>query len=252
MIQNNWNANLYDSKHNFVTNYGNNVIELLNPQTYESILDLGCGSGELTDKINKLSTKAIGIDFSENMINQAQTRFSDVEFYQHDAELAFPFDYQFDAIFSNAALHWMHNADAVISNVANSLKNGGRFVFEMGGIGNINTIIQAIDFAAHKFDLNKLPLYNYFPSISEYSSIIEKNGMQVTYAQLFERPTLLDGKDGLRNWIKMFRNNVLAQLDEKDHEPFFALVEEFAKPKLNSDGKWYADYVRLRMVAIKR
>ncbi|MDD3265935.1 MAG: class I SAM-dependent methyltransferase [Burkholderiales bacterium] len=251
MVQNNWNANLYDSKHNFVTNYGNNVIDLLNPLSHETILDLGCGSGELTAKMNDLSTKAVGIDFSENMISQAKARFNDVEFYQHNAELPFPFDYQFDAVFSNAALHWMHNADAVISNVANSLKNGGRFVFEMGGIGNINTIIQAIDFAAQQFGLNKLPLYNYFPSIPEYSNIIEKNNIQVIYAQLFERPTPLDGEEGLRNWIKMFRNNVLEQINPENHEEFFKLVEEYARPKLYINGKWSADYVRLRMIAIK-
>lgn len=251
MVQNNWNANLYDSKHNFVTNYGNNVIDLLEPKDSEVILDLGCGSGELTDKINNLSTKSVGIDFSENMIVQAKSRFPNLEFYQHDAEKPFPFDYQFDAIFSNAALHWMQNADAVIRNVSNALKTNGRFVFEMGGKGNIEIIIQAIDYAAAKFGLDKLPLYNYFPSIAEYSHILEKHGLKVTYAWLFERPTLLDGNDGLRNWIKMFRNNVLEKLQPEQHEEFFSLTESYAKPKLFKDGKWYADYVRLRMVAVK-
>lgn len=251
MSQNKWDANLYDSKHSFVTNYGNSVIELLNPQSHETILDLGCGSGELTATIANSAHKVTGIDFSENMINQSQTRFPHIEFQQHDAEKPFPFDYKFDAIFSNAALHWMLNADAVANNVANALKNGGRFVFEMGGEGNIATIIQSIKVAAEKFNLINLPIDNYFPSIAEYASILERHGLRVTYAWLFERPTLLAGQDGLRNWIKMFRNSVLDKLPEESHEEFFTLAEQFAKDKLYKDNHWFADYFRLRMVAIK-
>ena len=100
MVQNKWDASLYDNKHNFVTNYGNSVLELLNPHPNETILDLGAGSGELTAKIADTALKTVGIDFSENMITQAKSRFPNVEFYQHDAEKPFPFDYQFDAIFS--------------------------------------------------------------------------------------------------------------------------------------------------------
>ena len=251
MVQNKWDASLYDNKHNFVTNYGNSVLELLNPHPNETILDLGAGSGELTAKIADTALKTVGIDFSENMITQAKARFPNVEFYQHDAEKPFPFDYQFDAIFSNAAIHWMLNANAVAKNIATSLKSGGRFVFEMGGKGNVETIIKSIEHSASKFGINNLPIYNYFPSIGEYSSILENNGLRVTYAWLFERPTLLDGQDGLRQWIKMFRNSVLDQIAIDVQQDFFNSVEEYAKSKLYKDSKWYADYVRLRMIAIK-
>lgn len=251
MALNKWDANLYDSKHNFVTNYGNNVLELLNPQPHETILDLGCGSGELTATIAATAQKVVGVDFSENMIAQAQSRFPQVEFYQHDAEKPFPFDYQFDAIFSNAALHWMLNAKDVAQNVVQALKPQGRFVFEMGGNGNIETIMQAIEFAAGKFDLANLPIYNFFPSLAEYAAILESCGLRVTYAWLFDRPTLLAGNDGLRNWIRMFRNGILEQLNPEHHEEFFQLAEQAAYNKLNTDGRWFADYVRLRMVAIK-
>lgn len=251
MASNTWDADFYTSKHNFVTNYGESVVELLAPQAGELILDLGCGAGELTAKIATSGAKVCGIDFAAEMISKAQAKFPELEFKQHNAELAFPFEESFDAVFSNAALHWMINAEAVIKNVAQSLKPGGRFVFEMGGKDNVAAIIQALERAADDFSLSKLAIYNYFPSISEYSSILERNGLRVKLAVLFERPTLLDGEDGLRNWIKMFRNSVLDKLEPSVHEQFLAKIEHYGQAKLLRDQQWFADYVRLRMIAIK-
>ena len=251
MASNTWNADFYTSKHNFVTNYGESVVELLAPQAGELILDLGCGAGELTAKIATIGAKVYGIDFAPDMISKAQVKFPELEFKQHNAELPFPFEERFDAVFSNAALHWMINAEAVIKNVAQSLKPRGRFVFEMGGKGNVAAIIQALELAANDFNLTKLAIYNYFPSISEYSSILERNGLNVKFAVLFERPTLLDGEDGLRNWIKMFRNSVLDKLEPSTHEQFLAKIEHYGQAKLLLKQQWFADYVRLRMIAIK-
>ena len=251
MASNTWNADFYTSKHNFVTNYGESVVELLAPQAGELILDLGCGAGELTAKIANSGAKVYGIDFAPDMISKAQVKFPELEFKQHNAELPFPFEERFDAVFSNAALHWMINAEAVIKNVAQSLKPRGRFVFEMGGKGNVAAIIQALELAANDFNLTKLAIYNYFPSISEYSSILERNGLNVKFAVLFERPTLLDGEDGLRNWIKMFRNSVLDKLEPSTHEQFLAKIEHYGQAKLLLKQQWFADYVRLRMIAIK-
>lgn len=251
MASNTWNADFYTSKHNFVTNYGESVVELLAPQAGELILDLGCGAGELTAKIATSGAKVYGIDFAPNMISKAQVKFPELEFKQHNAELPFPFEERFDAVFSNAALHWMINAEAVVKNVAQSLKPGGRFAFEMGGKGNVAAIIQALELAANDFNLAKLAIYNYFPSISEYSSILERNGLNVKFAVLFERPTLLDGEDGLRNWIKMFRNSVLDKLEPSAHEQFLAKIEHYGQAKLLLKQQWFADYVRLRMIAIK-
>ncbi len=251
MASNTWDADFYTRKHNFVTNYGESVVELLAPQAGELILDLGCGAGELTAKIATSGAKVSGIDFAADMINKAQAKFPELEFKQHNAELTFPFEERFDAVFSNAALHWMINAEAVIKNVAQSLKPRGRFVFEMGGKGNVSAIIQALELAANDFNLTKLAIYNYFPSISEYSSILERNGLSVKFAVLFERPTLLDGEDGLRNWIKMFRNSVLDKLEPSVHEQFLAKIEHYGQAKLLHNQQWFADYVRLRMIAIK-
>lgn len=251
MAQNTWDAQLYDSKHNFVTNYGNSVVELLNPQPHETILDLGCGSGDLTANIATKTTKAVGIDFSYEMIARAKSNHVGIEFIQHNAEEVLPFDYQFDAIFSNAALHWMINANAVAKNMAQALKPNGRLVLEMGGKGNIETIIKAISSAANNYDIHNLPIFNFFPSIAEYSTILEQHGFKVTYAWLFERPTLLDGEDGLRNWIKMFRNDMFNLIPITEQENFLKLSEEFARAKLYQNNQWIADYVRLRMIAIK-
>lgn len=251
MALNTWDADFYKNSHNFVTTYGESVVDLLAPQTGEYILDLGCGGGELTAKIAASGARACGIDFAPDMISKAQQKFPNLEFKQHNAELPFPYSDKFDAVFSNAALHWMLNADAVVKNIAHSLKSGGRFVFEMGGKGNIAEIINAIESAAQEFNLTQLPIYNYFPSIAEYSTILEKNGFQVKFAILFERPTLLDGQDGLRNWVKMFRNTILEKLPQEQHEEFFSRIEQYGNNKLFIKNQWIADYVRLRMIAIK-
>lgn len=251
MISNNWDADFYQNKHSFVTAYGEDMVEILSPQAGEIILDLGCGSGELCAKIANSGASVYGLDYSENMINKALLKHPKLNFLQHDAALAFPYKFQFDAVFSNAALHWMPNPEVVIENIAKSLKSKARFVFEMGGKGNISKVLNVIKLAANKYDIDELPIYNYFPSISEYSSILERNDFVVKYALLFERPTQLEGEDGLKNWILMFRNSVLDKIPLSCHQDFFQQVENLARDELYKDGCWFADYVRLRMIAIR-
>jgi trans-aconitate methyltransferase len=251
MAQTTWNTELYNQKHDFVTQYGESVVELLNPQADESILDLGCGSGELTNKIAKQCIRAVGVDFSGEMISKAQSNFPELTFMQHNAEQPFPLDEQFDAVFSNAALHWMMNAEAVIQNIHSKLKPHGRFVFEMGGHGNVAQVLNAIQMAANDFGLGELALINYYPTIGEYSALLEQNGFKVSFATLFDRPTLLQGEHGLANWTTMFRNAVVAQIPAEQQAKFLAAVERHGKTQLFRDDRWYADYVRLRMIAHK-
>ena len=252
MAQTNWNSDLYNQKHDFVTQYGIDVIELLNPQFNEIILDLGCGSGELTKQIAEKCNQASGCDYAASMIAKARHNFPEITFMQHNAELEFPIEAEkFDAVFSNAALHWMLNPEKVIQNIYRVLKSGGRFVFEMGGKGNVHKVLQSIQSAADDFNLGKLPLINYYPSIAEYSTLLEKNGFQVTFATLFDRPTLLQGEHGLANWVTMFRHSVLDQLHINQHENFLNLVERYGYDTLYDNHQWIADYVRLRMVAYK-
>ncbi|AXA33682.1 class I SAM-dependent methyltransferase [Francisella adeliensis] len=245
-----WNAEHYNSTGSFVTNYGDDVVNLLQPNQNETILDLGCGTGRLTSDISKKAKKVYGVDYSQAMIDSARKNFEDIEFSVADAQLNLDYpDQTFDAVFSNAALHWMMDAESVIKNIHKVLKLNGRFVFEMGGNGNIKEVLASIDKVSQSYQLKDYHLQNFYPSLSQYSSLLEKNGFEVRYALLFNRPTLLEGKNGLANWVSTFRSNLLDQISNKD--AFLKEVQNVAKTKLYKNGKWYADYVRLRMIAYK-
>jgi trans-aconitate methyltransferase len=251
MAKTTWNPTFYDTQHSFVAQYGMELISLLQPQKGERILDLGCGTGTLTSEIAKSGTEVIGIDNSPEMINRAKADHPNINFSIQDGE-NFHFEEPFAAVFSNAALHWMLAPEKVIACVWQCLLNNGRFVFEMGGKGNINLVAQAIQRAAADFGISHTPILNYFPSLAEYATLLEQGGFRVTYAVHFDRPTELKGKDGLRNWIKMFRNEILGQIPATQHEDFFNRVEELAHPHLYKNRAWWADYVRLRAVALKQ
>lgn len=247
----NWNSKFYDTNHNFVSKHGESLIPLLAPQADENILDLGCGTGDLTHQIASQCKSITGIDYSENMINEAQKKYPALCFQVEDGH-NFSVGTDYDAVFSNAELHWMLEPEKPIQCVYNALKPDGRFVFEMGGHGNIQTIIDAINAAASKLELKDRARVNYFPTIAEYASLLEKNGFSVTFAELYQRPTPLSGENGLRNWIKMFRGGILESLSETQIEEFFSHVENYARAKLFNGNAWVADYVRLRMIARKR
>lgn len=247
----NWNSKFYDTNHNFVSKYGESLIPLLAPQANENILDLGCGTGDLTNQIASQCKSITGIDYSENMINEAKEKYPALHFQVEDGH-NFSVGNDYDAVFSNAALHWMLEPEKPIQCVYNALKPNGRFVFEMGGHGNIGTIIDAINHAANKLGLKDSARVNYFPTIAEYASLLEKNGFSVTFAELYQRPTPLSGENGFRNWIEMFRGGVLENLSEAQTNEFFNYAEDYAREKLLNDNIWIADYVRLRMIARKR
>jgi SAM-dependent methyltransferase len=163
-------------------------------------------------------------------------------------------DASFDAAFSNAALHWIQEPERVIEGVARVLRAGGRFVLEMGGKGNVEAIMAAFAAASEKFGLDFWGKMNpwYYPSIAEYGGLLEKHGLEVRQAVLFERPTPLeDGERGLRVWIEMFGGKVVGQVPEAMREGFVAEVERLARPRLFRDGRWVLDYRRLRIAAHK-
>lgn len=246
----NWNSKLYDSKHSFVTEYGNDVLQLLEAKAGELILDLGCGTGALTNKITSLGAEVIGIDASQSMIDEAKKNYPAIQFFCANGQ-DFDLGSSFNAVFSNAALHWMMEPQKVIHSVNKALKPGGRFVFEMGGKGNVSKLLHAIDNGARHVGITDTKLINYYPSIAEYSGLLANGGFDVNYAQLFARPTVLEGANGLRNWIKMFRTGLLEKIKPGKLEDFFTYVEDLARAPLFQNGIWVADYVRLRMIAIK-
>lgn len=252
MPENQWKSTLYESKHSFVWQYGADLLELLSPQQGERILDLGCGTGQLTQAIAAQGAIAIGIDKASTMIEQAQKNYPDLRFEVADA-INFHFEEPFDAVFSNAALHWIKQPELVIACIWESLKPAGRFVAEFGGKGNIKAIAIAISNALEiaGYPVEPLSLW-YFPSIGEYATKLEKQGFSVTYATLFERPTCLeDGDKGLQNWIEMFANSLLQQIPASERTAVIQNVENQLRPKLYQDGCWVADYKRIRIVATK-
>jgi len=164
-----WNAHLYDQKYDFVSKFGGSLVDLLAPQKNERILDVGCGTGDLAHEIAASGANVHGIDASHDMIITAQQKYPDITFHTMDAT-ALHMTNQFDAVFSNAALHWMKQPDAVINNIYSALKPGGRFVAEMGGHGNIASIVRALQ---KSMEDNKLPYIKeyfpwYFPTVEEY------------------------------------------------------------------------------------
>ena len=250
MVQNDWNANVYDQKFGFVAAYGKNVLSLLDPQPGEMILDLGCGTGHLANELAQAGAQVIGIDGSPRMIEVAQASYPQLTFQVADAR-HFSFPYQFDAIFSNATLHWIPDAEDVVRSMVAALKPGGRLVFEMGGKGNVKTITDSLQTAIKELTGHTIEHGWFFPSIGEYAPLLERYGLAVHYAQLFERPTPLDGETGLRNWIHMFADRMLDRLTPDQQEQALTRMEELARPRLFQQGRWIADYWRLRMVAYK-
>jgi trans-aconitate 2-methyltransferase len=221
-------------------------VDILDPKPGERILDLGCGTGELSQSISERGATVIGIDADPKMIHRAQSQFSDCQFMVGDAR-SFELDQRVDAVFSNAALHWVPEAERAVTAISRSLKPGGRLVAEFGGKHNICKIAAYMDRAVGP---SKNPWY--FPSIAEYSSILEKHDLEVTFAQLYYRPTpLSEGENGLRNWISMFGNSFLYGLDDETTETVLAGAESELHTDLHDGEQWFADYRRIRIVASK-
>lgn len=247
-----WDAELYDNKHEFVSQLATDLVELLSPKPGERILDLGCGTGHLTSKI-AASTEVLGIDSAVTMIEKARTNYPNIQFEVADAA-KLEFKAQFDGVFSNAVLHWVKPPEKVITGVWNALKPGGRFVAEFGGKDNINLILTALHNAikANNLFIDEELNYNYFPSIAQYGTLLENQGFNFTFANLFDRLTpLADGEQGMANWLKMFRSKLLALYPEKMQIKIIATVEEELRPTLYKNGQWFADYRRIRIVAVK-
>ncbi|WP_449620449.1 class I SAM-dependent methyltransferase [Robertmurraya sp. Marseille-Q9965] len=248
----NWNANLYDGKHAFVSQYGQNLIELLAPKTGEKILDLGCGTGDLANQLFENGLDVVGVDNSVNMVELAKNKYPQIKFIVQDAtNLAF--DNEFDAVFSNATLHWVKPPIQALHGIYHSLKPGGRFVAEFGGKGNVQTIsdeiVMQIEAAGFNFKEEYFPWF--YPSIGEYTALMEEVGFRVTFAQHFDRPTPLSGDDGLRNWIQMFASHFFTSVPEENRAHILTKIENQLKGRLYKEDNWIADYKRIRVIGRK-
>jgi trans-aconitate methyltransferase len=248
-----WKTELYDNKLGYVSEFGKEVVELLNPTHGEKIFDLGCGTGDLANEISKKGATVTGMDISTEMVGKARKKYPDINFFIGNAE-EFQFDESFDAVFSNAALHWMKNARQVVKCVWNVLNNGGRFVAEFGGHGNVETIIKATSevlYEDYGIDAVKLNPW-FFPSIAEYSTLLEQQGFHVTYAVHFDRPTKMeDGENGLNHWLTGLADDFFKEIAEEEKRFVFEKIATKSRKDLFQNGSWYVDYKRIRIRAIK-
>jgi trans-aconitate methyltransferase len=244
-----WDPDEYARTAAFVPELGLPVLDLLAPQPGECILDLGCGDGVLTARLAEVGATVVGVDASEAMVAAARARGLDARVVD-GRRLSFV--EEFDAVFSNAALHWMKKPDAVIAGVWRALKPGGRFVAEMGGAGNVAACIAALTTAVARRGIDTKPLNPwYFPTPEEYAGKLAAAGFDVRHIELFPRPTPLPTR--LADWFDTFGEAFLAAVPPAERAAVKEEAEALAAPKLKKpDGSWFADYVRLRFAAVKR
>lgn len=248
-----WNPELYSDKHAFVYKLGEDLIALLDPKENERILDVGCGSGQLTSKIRERAKDVTGIDKSPEMIAVAKSKFKNIHFEIADAA-NFAFREKFDSIFSNATLHWVTDYLAAIHCMYQNLKTNGRIVLEFGGKGNIQTIENQLKGSLAKRGHSRACKIEqwYFPSIGEYALALESVGFRVLMAQHFDRMTeLADEQSGIKDWVTMFAEKFFHHMGAGEIDEIKTEVQEKVKSTLLVNGKWHADYKRIRIVAVK-
>lgn len=241
-----WDPTQYQRTAAFVPALGAPVLALLDPRVGERILDLGCGDGVLSAELEAAGATVVGVDASPEMVEAARQRGIDAHVVDG---AALEFDHEFDAVFSNAALHWMLDADAVLDGVGRALRSGGRFVAELGGHGCVAAIATALTAVLARRGIDaaaRSPWY--FPTVEDYGARLRAAGFVVDEIALIPRPTPLPGDVG--EWVATFAKVFLAPLPEGDRAAAVLEVVELLRPWLcDEQGRWTADYVRLRFAA---
>jgi trans-aconitate methyltransferase len=243
-----WDPVTYARNARFVSDLGSPVVELLAPKPGERILDLGCGDGVLTKKLVEMGCEVVGIDSSDAQVEAA--RKLGLNAHVVNAE-DLPYREEFDAVFSNAALHWIKRADLVIDGVYRSLKSGGRFVAEFGGYGCVDKIRTALVQALNRrgFDGEaRVPWY--FPTPDDYATKLKGAGFRVDSIALIPRPTPLPGD--ITGFLETFALSFFQGFSDEARSDYLSEVRTVLEPQLRqADGTWIADYVRLRFAATK-
>ncbi len=245
-----WNAELYDSKHEFVSQYGKALLAELDLAPGQVILDLGCGTGKLSGELASAGAAVIGVDSSSEMVEKARSSHPALEFIVADAT-KLPFCNRFDIIFSNAVFHWIPDQDALLSSVLRALKPGGVLLCEFGGERNTQRIL-----GAFREEFQKLghPFQNpfFYPSTGVYRKLLQSHGFEIEFVRDFDRPTpLTDGPQGLRNWLNQFYASSLSRLSPQEQELLFDQIEARLRPELWDGAQWVADYRRIQVKARK-
>ena len=241
-----WSAGTYDTHARFVSDLAGGVMDWLNPQPGERILDLGCGDGVLTAELAAKGASVVGVDSSENFVAAARGHGLDARLMDGEK---LTFDSEFDAVFSNAALHWMTDAEAVVQGVKRALKPGGRFVAEFGGHGNVAAIVTAMRAVGLRRGGDMTLAHPwYFPAPDVYRGLLESHGFAVKRVALVPRPVVL--KTGIEGWLMLFRKPFFAQFGAEEGDALAETIELLRPALCDAQGHWTADYVRLRVEAV--
>jgi len=243
-----WDPARYARNAGFVPALGGPVLALLDPRRGERVLDLGCGNGALTARLAELGARVVGVDASADQVAAAKACGLDARVMDGQA---LAFESEFDAVLSNAAIHWMRRAESVVDGVWRALAPGGRFVAEMGGGANVAVVLDALTAALARRGIDARAVMPwYFPTDAEYRTLLEQRGFAVASIELIPRPTPLPGD--VRDWLETFTESFLSTVPAADRP---ALLDELAaalEPRLlGADGVWVLDYVRLRFLARK-
>ena len=244
-----WEPERYATHARFVSDLGAPVVELLDPQPGERVLDVGCGDGALTETLVEAGCRVVGIDTSSEQVRAARDRGLDARVAD---VTALGFDGEFDAVFSNAVLHWIREPDAALAAIHRALAPGGRLVAEMGGHGCVASIRTAFGevLARRGIDAERLNPW-YFPTAEEYRERLDVNAFDVDSIRLFPRPTPLPSD--VTEWLKTFAQPYLAGVPDNERPAVLREMRERLDPLLRTpDGGWSADYVRLRFAATRR
>lgn len=247
-----WDPNSYEEHHAFVYEHGRSVVELLDIEPGARVLDVGCGTGQLTAQLADAGASVVGVDRAAEMLATARASSSSCAFVRGEAT-RLPVKQVFDAAFSNAALHWVQSADQgpLLESVHDALVPGGRFVAELGGTDNVRRIRDATRAALAERGYEMQEPW-YFPSIGAYAGRLEAHGFEIRFARLFDRPTELgEGTDGLRVWLETFGERLFASVPHAQRDAVVSDVEDALWGELFRDGSWVADYRRLRFRAIR-
>lgn len=242
-----WDVERYEAGHSYVWELGASLVDVLAPRAGERILDAGCGTGHLTAEIAKSGAEIIGADNSPEMIGQARQNYPQLEFVLADLT-NLQFDRCFDAVFSNAVLHWVKDAEAAVVSIARALRPGGRFVAEFGGKGNIATMMEALRAVLGKDAEERCPWR--FIGIGEYAALLERHGLEVRQASLFDRPTKIEGEHAIEDWLQMFGGSFFQGMPAAVSREKIVEISGRLRPVCYRDGVWTLDYRRLRVLAV--